>query len=223
MMEPPDLTWTDIIGEEETKPYFKSILQFLAEETTAGKVIYPSQSDMFSAFKATPYHKVKVVMLGQDPYHGPDQAHGLAFSVQPHVKPPPSLVNIFKELKNDLNAPMPDHGCLKKWAHQGVLLLNTVLSVESGKAHSHAKIGWSVFTDQVIFKLNDHPHKLVFLLWGAHAQRKAVMINEEKHLVLTSSHPSPLSVYQGFKGCRHFSKANAFLIQQGYTPIEWTL
>jgi len=216
-------TWTDILGDEKAQPYFKSILQFLSEEKAAGKVIYPESQDLFSAFKETPYEDVKVVILGQDPYHGPGQAHGLSFSVQPGVKPPPSLKNIFKELETDLAMPIPNHGCLKKWANQGVLLLNTSLSVEQNQPQSHAKIGWTTFTDTVISKLNEHEQPLVFLLWGAHAKNKQSLIDGTKHLVLTAAHPSPFSVHQGFFGCQHFSKANAFLSTKGRSPIDWTL
>lgn len=217
------LTWADVLGDEKSQPYFKSILQFLANEKASGKVIYPPQSDLFSAFKETAYEDVKVVILGQDPYHGPNQAHGLSFSVMPGVKPPPSLKNIFLELKNDLDVPIPSHGCLKQWANQGVLLLNTSLSVEEAKPQSHAKIGWATFTDKVMEKLNEHPEPLVFLLWGSHAKNKGALINQQKHLVLTAAHPSPLSVYQGFSGCKHFSKANDFLISKGRKPIDWGL
>jgi uracil-DNA glycosylase len=217
------MTWTDVLGEEKSKPYFQSILQLLAQERALGKVIYPTQNELFSAFKETAYAEVKVVILGQDPYHGPRQAHGLSFSVQPGIKPPPSLKNIFQELNSDLNIPIPPHGCLNQWAKAGVLLLNTSLSVEQSKPQSHANIGWSTFTDTVIHKLNDHPKPLVFLLWGAHAKNKGALISNKKHLVLTAAHPSPFSVHQGFYGCRHFSKANAFLEAQGRGPIDWNI
>lgn len=217
------LTWADVLGAEKKQGYFNSILQFLAEEKAAGKVIYPPQDELFSAFKETTYDQVKVVILGQDPYHGKGQAHGLSFSVKPGIKPPPSLKNIFQELKSDLNVPIPPHGCLKKWANQGVLLLNTSLSVEEAKPQSHAKIGWTTFTDRVMEKLNEHPQALVFLLWGAHAKNKGALIDRQRHLVLTAAHPSPFSVYQGFYGCKHFSHANAFLISKGREPIDWDL
>jgi uracil-DNA glycosylase len=217
------LTWADVLGAEKAAPYFKSILQFLAEEKAQGKVIYPPQDELFSAFKETAFEEVKVVILGQDPYHGAGQAHGLAFSVKMGVKPPPSLKNIFQELKNDLNLPVPSHGYLQKWAKQGVLLLNTSLSVEEGMPQSHAKIGWATFTDKVMEKLNEHPQPLVFLLWGAHAKNKGALINRQRHLVLTAAHPSPFSVHQGFYGCRHFSEANAFLKSKGREPIDWDL
>lgn len=216
-------TWTDILGQEKSQAYFQSILHFLAEEKRAGKIIYPAQADLFSAFRETPYDRVKVVILGQDPYHNPGQAHGLSFSVQPGITPPPSLKNIFKELNSDLNMPVPNHGCLTAWANQGVLLLNTSLSVEQNKPQSHAKIGWTTFTDRVIERLNDYPHALVFMLWGAHAKNKRVLITDPRHLVLGAAHPSPFSVHQGFFGCRHFSRANAFLSAQGREPIRWEL
>lgn len=217
------MTWEDILGDEKQSERFQSVMDFLAQEKKAGKIIYPEQHDLFSAFRETPYDQVKVVILGQDPYHGPGQAHGLSFSVQPGIKLPPSLKNIFQELKNDLNVPVPQNGCLQKWANQGVLLLNTSLSVEQGKPQSHAKIGWTQFTDRVIEKLNDHPQALVFLLWGAHAKAKQSLITDPRHLVLTAAHPSPLSVHQGFYGCHHFSKTNSFLKSNGREPIHWEL
>lgn len=217
------VTWADILDDEKTQPYFQSIVQFLTDAKEAGKIIYPAENELFSAFKETPYDQVKVVILGQDPYHRPGQAHGLSFSVKPGVKPPPSLKNIFQELKNDLNNPIPPHGCLQKWAHQGVLLLNTSLSVEEGLPQSHAKIGWTIFTDNIIEQLNHYPKPLVFLLWGAHAKNKQILIDEKKHLVLASAHPSPFSVHKGFYGCRHFSKTNAFLEAHGREPIDWSL
>jgi uracil-DNA glycosylase len=216
-------TWADLLDEEKTQPYFKSILQFLEQEKKAGKVIYPPQHELFNAFKETPYDQVKVVILGQDPYHGPGQAHGLSFSVQPGVKPPPSLKNMLQELKTDLGIPVPNHGCLKKWANQGVLLLNTSLSVEENTPQSHSKIGWTIFTDTVIRKLNESAKPLVFMLWGAHAKKKSMYITDPKHLILTAAHPSPLSVHQGFYGCRHFSQADAFLKAHGREPIDWDL
>lgn len=217
------LSWTDVIGKEKQQPYFKNILNFLEQETKAGKVIYPAASELFNAFKETPYDSVKVVILGQDPYHGPGQAHGLSFSVKHGIKPPPSLVNIFKELNSDLQISIPKHGCLEQWARQGVLLLNTSLSVEQNTPQSHAKIGWTEFTDNVIRSLNAHPQPLVFMLWGAHAKNKQVLIDNNNHLVLTAAHPSPFSVHQGFYGCKHFSKANEFLLAHGREPIDWSL
>ena len=216
------LTWSDILGSEKEQNYFKDLLQFLAKERAVGKIIYPAENEIFSAFRESPYKDIKVVILGQDPYHGAGQAHGLSFSVKPNVKPPPSLKNIFLELKNDLNIPMPKHGYLKKWANQGVLLLNTALTVEESKPQAHAKIGWTRFTDKVIEKLNEHTEPLVFMLWGAHAKNKGALLNNTKHLVLTAAHPSPFSV-KGFLGCKHFSKANNFLIEKGRQPIDWAL
>lgn len=216
-------TWSDALAEEKKQPYFQSILNFLAQEKKSGKTIYPANSEIFSAFQSTPFDKVKVVIIGQDPYHGPNQAHGLAFSVKPGIKPPPSLQNIFLELKNDLGLPIPQHGCLTKWAEQGVLLLNTSLSVEQSKPQSHAKIGWQQFTDKVIQQLNLSPNPIVFLLWGAHAQSKRALIDEKKHKVLMTSHPSPFSAHQGFLGCKHFSQANDFLKSVGREAIDWSL
>lgn len=216
-------TWKSLLSEEKQKSYFQEILQFIKNERTAGKKIYPPQKDIFNALKFTPYEKVKVVIIGQDPYHGPNQAHGLAFSVKEGVRPPPSLQNIFIELNNDLHIPKPTHGCLEKWAKQGVLLLNTILTVEAGKPQSHENIGWQRFTDTVITTLNDHPNRIVFLQWGAHAQRKSVLINSLKHYILKAPHPSPFSANRGFFGCKHFSKANELLRQQGLEEIDWSL
>lgn len=217
------MTWADILASEKQQPYFKSILQLIQQERDAGKEIYPANTEIFAAFKETPFNEVKVVILGQDPYHGPGQAHGLSFSVKPGIALPPSLKNIYKELHNDLSIPIPAHGCLTKWAKQGVLLLNTSLSVERGKPQSHAGIGWTRFTDTVIQKLNDYSESLVFLLWGAHAQNKRYLITNTKHLILTAAHPSPFSVHRGFFGCRHFSKANDFLRTKGRGSINWNL
>lgn len=216
-------TWKDAIGEEKQQPYFQQILQFVHHERLSGKMIFPPQSEVFSAFALTEFSDVKVVILGQDPYHGLNQAHGLAFSVKPSIAPPPSLVNIYKELAQDVGFQIPSHGYLVEWAKQGVLLLNTVLTVEQGKAHSHANIGWERFTDKVIEQLNSHREKLVFLLWGSHAQKKGQFIDRHRHHVLTAPHPSPLSAHRGFLGCRHFSKANAYLSSQGICEINWQL
>lgn len=216
-------TWQTYLAEEKRKPYFQAILDFLKTEKARHKTIYPKQEDIFNAFKLTPFDSLKAVILGQDPYHGPRQAHGLAFSVQKTVQPPPSLENIFKELQNDLGIPKPTHGCLEKWGKQGVLLLNTVLTVEAGQAHSHANIGWETLTDKVIQILNDHKKNLVFLLWGSHAQKKGQMIDPIKHCILKAPHPSPLSAHRGFLGCRHFSKTNAFLEKVGGKSIDWSL
>ncbi|OGO93327.1 MAG: uracil-DNA glycosylase [Coxiella sp. RIFCSPHIGHO2_12_FULL_44_14] len=217
------LTWKTLLAEEKEKPYFQHILQFIKSERIAGKRIYPAQQDIFNALKLTPYETVKVVILGQDPYHGPEQAHGLAFSVKPGIPPPPSLQNIFTELKNDLDIPKPRHGCLEQWAEQGVLLLNAVLTVEAGKPQSHAHIGWQQFTDTVIHSLNRHPQPIVFLLWGAYAQQKTALLNSLRHCLLRAPHPSPLSASRGFFGCKHFSKANEWLMQHGREPIHWHL
>ncbi len=217
------LTWHDVIGAEKQQEYFQQTMAFVEAERLAGKIIYPPASDVFNAFRATEFSDIKVVILGQDPYHGPNQAHGLCFSVLPGVKTPPSLVNMYKELAQDIDGfVIPNHGYLQSWAEQGVLMLNTVLTVEQGKAHSHAKVtGWEKFTDRVVDAINEHRQGVVFLLWGSHAQKKGAMIDRNKHLVLTAPHPSPLSAHRGFLGCRHFSKANQYLIQQGHTPIDW--
>ncbi len=217
-----ELTWHDVIGQEKQQDYFKQTLAFVESERRAGKTIYPPASDVFNAFRFTELCDVKVVILGQDPYHGPNQAHGLCFSVLPEVTPPPSLVNIYKELSQDIAGfEIPQHGYLKSWAEQGVLLLNTVLTVEWGKAHSHSQTGWEHFTDQVITAINTHCEGVVFLLWGAHAQRKGKVIDRNKHHVLMAPHPSPLSAYRGFFGCKHFSQTNQILISKGHPPIDW--
>ena len=223
MMDLPAQTvsWQSLLASEKEQPYFRQIMDFLEKERAAGKVIYPPKKDIFNAFKLTPFADVRVVILGQDPYHGPNQAHGLAFSVQPGVPPPPSLQNIFLELKNDLSATPPKNGCLESWAKQGVLLLNTTLTVEAGKPQSHANNGWQKFTDRVIDCLNEHPYGIVFLLWGAPAQQKSRLINPFKHRILTAPHPSPLSAHRGFLGCKHFSKANELLQQMGRGQINW--
>ncbi|OGT63601.1 MAG: uracil-DNA glycosylase [Gammaproteobacteria bacterium RIFCSPHIGHO2_12_FULL_45_9] len=222
-MKTDTLTWSDLLGEEKQKPYFQAIQAQLATLRAEGKTIYPPQQAIFAALKYTPFEAVKVVILGQDPYHGPKQAHGLSFSVQPGIPFPPSLRNIFLELKNDLNVAIPKSGCLIPWAQQGVLLLNTVLTVEAGQAHSHAHLGWQTFTDAVIRALNQHPERIVFLLWGSPAQQKASLIDTHRHLILRAPHPSPLSAHRGFLGCRHFSKANEALISFGREPIQWAL
>jgi uracil-DNA glycosylase len=215
-------TWEDILGQEKQQPYFQRMLQFVASERAAGKTIYPPTQEVFNAFNLTELCKVKVVILGQDPYHGPNQAHGLCFSVLPKIKTPPSLVNIYKELASDISGfTIPQHGFLQSWAEQGVLLLNTVLTVEQAQAHSHAKIGWEQFTDTVIQQLSDHCNGLVFLLWGSHAQKKGAVIETQKHHVLIAPHPSPLSAYRGFFGCKHFSETNKLLKQQNKSPINW--
>lgn len=216
--------WKDIIGEEKNKDYFKRILQFVKEEKMNGKIIYPPQKEIFSAFSLTEFQDIKVIILGQDPYHNADQAHGLAFSVKPGIIPPPSLINIYKELATDIEGfQIPRHGYLVDWAKQGVFMLNTVLTVEQHKAHSHANIGWEIFTDKVIHELNNQRENLVFLLWGSHAQRKGQFIDKSRHLVLKAPHPSPLSAYRGFFGCRHFSKTNAYLKSKQQQEINWQL
>lgn len=217
-------TWTDVIGNEKEQEYFKQTLMFVRQEREAGKIIYPPANDVFNAFKYTEFADVKVVILGQDPYHGPGQAHGLCFSVRPGIATPPSLINIYKELTQDITGFYnPGHGYLVSWAQQGVLLLNTVLTVEAGKAHSHAKLGWERFTDTVIGALNSQREGIVFLLWGSHAQKKGQFIDRARHHVLMAPHPSPLSAHRGFLGCRHFSQANQLLLQQGLTAINWQI
>lgn len=217
-------TWKDVIGVEKEQPYFKQILAQVQQARAAGKIVYPPQNEIFTAFKLTEFEQVKVVILGQDPYHGPNQAHGLSFSVKPGVPAPPSLVNIYKELSQDIEGfQIPNHGYLVSWAEQGVLMLNTVLTVEQGQAHSHANFGWETFTDRVIAALNEQRENLVFLLWGSHAQKKGQFIDRQKHCVLTAVHPSPLSAHRGFFGCRHFSQANAYLRSKGLSEINWKL
>ncbi|MBB3127397.1 uracil-DNA glycosylase [Paenibacillus rhizosphaerae] len=214
--------WDEQLKEETEKDYFQELRYKLAKEYKLHKV-YPPKEDLFKALKLTPYQDTKVVILGQDPYHGPGQAHGLSFSVKPGVRIPPSLVNIYKELHSDLGAPIPNHGTLVHWAEQGVLLLNTVLTVRDGVANSHKGLGWERFTDAVIEKLNERDKPVVFILWGSHAQKKGAFIDRKKHLVIQSVHPSPLSVHRGFFGSRPFSKANAFLAAHGIKPVDWAI
>jgi uracil-DNA glycosylase len=215
-------TWADLLVQEKKRAYFKPILDYVEQERAVGKTIYPPQEEVFNAFKLTEFGQVKVVIIGQDPYHGPGQAHGLCFSVLPGVKTPPSLVNIYKELAQDIQGfNIPQHGFLQSWAQQGVLLLNTVLTVEQAKAHSHEKIGWEQFTEAVIKQLNEHRDGLVFLLWGKHAQNKGALVNQNKHTILSAPHPSPLSAHRGFLGCKHFSQANQILQRSGLNPINW--
>lgn len=215
-------TWQSLLGPEKEKPYFQALMQRVDAERAAGKIIYPPRGQVFNALDATPLESVKVVILGQDPYHGPEQAHGLSFSVQPGVKIPPSLKNIYKELAADLDGfRVPEHGYLMPWAEQGVLLLNTVLTVEQGKAHSHAKFGWETFTDAVIDAINQACEDVVFMLWGSHAQKKGRAVDRDRHLVLEAPHPSPLSAHRGFLGCKHFSQANAYLQAKGKQSINW--
>jgi len=217
-------SWQQMLDAEFHKPYFQKLEDFLQHEYDGGQVIYPENKDIFNAFAYMPFEGVRVVILGQDPYHGEGQAHGLAFSVKKGVTPPPSLRNIFKELQNDVGFQISKNGDLTPWARQGVLLLNTCLTVRAGQAHSHQGQGWEIFTDAVIQILSKHaPHALVFVLWGGPAAKKSHLINADKHLILTAAHPSPLSAYRGFLGCQHFSKINAFLATQGKKPIDWTL
>lgn len=216
-------SWKEALKEEFQKSYFEQIVVFLKHEKALGKTIYPSGNHIFNAFEKTPFDKVKVVILGQDPYHGPGQAHGLCFSVQKGVKPPPSLVNIYKEINKDLGVPIPETGDLTPWAESGVLLLNAFLTVRDGEPASHSKIGWESFTDAVIRKISNEKEGVVFLLWGRFAQEKQVLIDATKHYILKAAHPSPFSVEKGFYGCRHFSKANEMLMRQGLEPINWQL
>jgi uracil-DNA glycosylase len=216
-------SWKAVLKAEFTKPYFLQIVHHLKTERSAGKTIYPPGGLIFYAFNTTSFENVKVVILGQDPYHGPGQAHGLSFSVPKGIPPPPSLVNIFKELHSDIGMPIPNHGNLTHWAEQGVLLLNASLTVRANEPMSHAKIGWAEFTDAVISKVSAQKEHVVFLLWGKFAQEKQPLVDETKHLVLKAAHPSPFSVEKGFYGCKHFSKANAWLMTNGLDPIDWML
>ncbi len=220
----PDIDegWKEILWEEFQSPYFSELKKFLVEEKQQ-YTIYPPGNLFFNAFQHTPFDRVKAVILGQDPYHGAGQAHGLCFSVPPGIKQPPSLVNILKELKADLDMPVPDHGNLEKWADQGVLLLNATLSVRASQAGSHQNKGWESFTNRVIETISDQKRGIVFLLWGRYAQAKETLIDGQKHLILKAAHPSPFSAYNGFFGCRHFSKTNKYLNQQGIPGIDWTL
>jgi uracil-DNA glycosylase len=215
--------WKKVLEPEFNKPYFLQIVHFLKTEKNIGKIIYPPGSQIFNAFEMSPFQKTKLVILGQDPYHGPGQAHGLCFSVPDGVRPPPSLQNIFKELNSDTGMAIPGTGNLSAWATQGVLLLNAYLTVEAGKPMSHSQIGWGVFTNTVIQKLSDLKRNLVFLLWGKFAQDKQVLIDETRHLLLKAAHPSPFSADKGFFGCRHFSKANEYLMKNKLDPVDWKL
>ncbi len=214
--------WKKILWEEFQSPYFSQLKEFLVEDRQKF-TIYPPGNLIFNAFQHTPFEQVKAVVLGQDPYHGPGQAHGLCFSVPPGIPQPPSLVNIFKELKTDLNIPIPDHGNLEKWADQGVLLLNATLTVRASQAGSHQNKGWETFTNRVIEKISEMKSGIVFILWGRYAQAKEDLIDGEKHLILKAAHPSPFSAYSGFFGCRHFSKTNEYLETQGIEGIDWKL
>jgi uracil-DNA glycosylase len=216
-------TWAAHVGAYLERADMQALAAFLRAEKAAGKHIHPPGRQMFAALDAVPFDAVRVVILGQDPYHGPGQAHGLSFSVPPGIAIPPSLLNIFKEIERDLGLPMPRHGCLESWAAQGVLLLNAVLSVEEGRAGSHAGKGWEGFTDAIIGTLSREREGLVFLLWGSYAQKKGELIDRQRHCVLKAPHPSPLSAHRGFLGCGHFGKANRWLQGLGSTPIDWSL
>lgn len=216
-------SWKEALKDEFQKSYFEQIVMFLKHEKALGKTIYPAGNLIFNAFDKTPFGNVKVVILGQDPYHGPGQAHGLCFSVQKGVKPPPSLVNIYKEMQKDIGISIPETGDLTPWAESGVLLLNAMLTVRNGEPASHSKIGWESFTDAVIRKVSDLKEGVVFMLWGKFAQDKQVLIDATKHHILKAAHPSPFSADKGFYGCRHFSKANELLMKQGKEPVNWQL
>ncbi|MBZ4187775.1 uracil-DNA glycosylase [Niabella sp. 3A5MI-3] len=218
-----DPSWKQELQEEFQQPYFSSLVQHLKAEKQLGKTIYPAGKNIFNAFNTTPFADVKVLLLGQDPYHGPGQAHGLCFSVQKGVPPPPSLVNIYKELHADLGVPVPATGDLTKWAQQGVFMLNASLTVRAGEPMSHAKIGWATFTDAVIRKVSEDKSNVVFILWGKFAQEKAALIDTAKHLILKSAHPSPLSAHNGFFGSKPFSKTNEYLAAHGIDPIDWKI
>ncbi len=215
--------WKAILKSEFSKPYFQQAVTFIKMEKAQGKTIYPPGSLIFNAFDKTPFEQLKVVLIGQDPYHGPGQAHGLSFSVMDGINPPPSLINIFKELHADIGMPIPKTGNLTPWAQQGVLLLNAALTVRANEPASHSKIGWMEFTDAVIKKISDQKTGIVFLLWGRFAQDKQVLIDETKHHVLKAAHPSPFSADKGFFGCKHFSKTNELLMKEGKDPVDWSL
>jgi uracil-DNA glycosylase len=214
-------SWLAVLAQEFDKPYMQQLHSFLLSQKQAGKRIFPVGSDIFNAFSHTPLDEVKVVILGQDPYHGEGQAHGLCFSVKPGVAIPPSLKNIYQEVQAELDLPIPTHGCLTDWADQGVLLLNSVLSVECAQAGSHQGQGWEIFTDRVIEVINKEREGVVFMLWGSYAQKKGAIIDSSRHCVLKAPHPSPLSAYRGFIGCGHFASANAYLQAQNITPVDW--
>lgn len=214
--------WDNLLKDEFQKEYYQKLRQILAHEYMT-QTIYPDMHDIFNAIRTTDYPDVKAVILGQDPYHGPGQAHGLCFSVKPGVEPPPSLKNIYKELNTELGLPIPQTGYLLPWAKQGVLLLNTVLTVRAGQANSHKNLGWEILTDQIISLLNQRETPMVFLLWGANARAKTALITNPNHLILSCAHPSPLSAYNGFFGCGHFQKCNEFLTNHGMEPIDWSL
>jgi len=218
-----DISWLKELEEEFNKEYMNSLRAFLVDEKNKGKEIYPKGSQIFASLNLTPFKKLKVVILGQDPYHGPGQAHGMSFSVPIGVHPPPSLINIFKELKEDIGIAIPNSGNLKPWATQGVLLLNSILTVEKALAGSHSGKGWEVFTDKIISTINNKKENVVFLLWGSYAQKKGELIDPKKHYILKSPHPSPLSAHKGFFGNSHFSKCNNYLSLKGLEPVDWTL
>jgi len=215
--------WLEVLGAEFDRDYMQRLRAFLLERSRAGATIYPPGRQIFNALDSTPLSRVKAVILGQDPYHGPGQAHGLCFSVRRGVPPPPSLVNIFREIESDLGYPPPGHGCLQAWSERGVLLINAVLTVERGNPGAHQGKGWELFTDAVVNAVNTRRDNVAFLLWGSHAQRKGAGIDTGRHLVLKAPHPSPLSAHRGFFGCRHFSKANEWLESRGVGPVDWRL
>lgn len=223
--KPIDLhpSWLAHLAPEFELPYMKHLKQFLLEQKQAGKIIYPESKNIFNAFNSTPLDQVKVVILGQDPYHGPHQAHGLCFSVQPGIPAPPSLQNMFKEIQNEFGFPVPNNGYLQSWADQGVFLLNATLTVEQARAGAHQGQGWEQFTDRAIQVVNEAREGVVFMLWGSYAQKKSQLINGRKHLILKAPHPSPLSAYRGFMGCGHFEQANDYLEKHGQPPINWRL
>lgn len=217
-----DNEWDILLRGEFEKPYYITLRSFLIEQYT-GYTVYPDMYDIFNALKLTTYSAVKVVIIGQDPYHEEGQAHGLSFSVKKGIQIPPSLLNIYKELHDDIGFKIPNHGYLESWARNGVLLLNNVLTVRKGEANSHRGCGWELFTDEVIRVLNNHEKPIVFMLWGSNAQEKGQLITNPRHLILKAPHPSPLSAYRGFFGCKHFSKANEYLRKTGQTPVDWTI
>jgi uracil-DNA glycosylase len=218
-----EASWKEALSQEFRKPYFQQITDHIKTEKSQGKTIYPPGPLIFNAFEKTPFKKVRAVIIGQDPYHGPGQAMGLSFSVPKGVPPPPSLINIFKELQSDIGMAAPDHGDLTSWAEQGVMLLNASLTVRAGEPMSHSKIGWENFTNEVIRIISAEREHVVFLLWGKFAQQKSELINEKKHHLLKAPHPSPLSASQGFFGCRHFSKTNTWLMKKGLDPVDWSI
>lgn len=222
MIEHVPPTWAELFEQQSNKPYFKKLARFIKSERKK-HTVYPLESDVFKAFELTALNDIRVVLLGQDPYHGEGQAHGLCFSVPTETKPPPSLANVFKELNSDLGCPIPNHGSLTDWAAHGVLLLNTVLTVQAGKANSHRSKGWETFTDAVIQSINDSCNGVVFMLWGKPAQQKAALVDQTKHAIVESSHPSPLAARYGFLGSRPFSRTNEALTRMGHAPVNWTI